>query len=151
MMLLDLLMISKKRILEKISFECDQFFKKRSISTKISNIAKFFVVRMNKMILMYKEQRIQSLRDLKNYIYALDEDEGIRIFGKVKGYERGGFIFVGIYLGKYCVRVCDRVWDHKLKSHSIGNKNNYLYFSNVEKLLNFLEDNIEKPLRAWLY
>ena len=100
---------------------------------------------------MYKEQRIQSLRDLKNYIYALDEDEGIRIFGKVKGCERGGFIFVGIYLGKYCVRVCDRVWDRKRKSHSIGNKNNYLYFSNVEELFNFLEDNIERPLRAWLY
>ena len=100
---------------------------------------------------MYREHHIRSFKELEDYIFALDEDEGIRIFGKVKGFAKGSFIFVGIYLGKYCVRICDRIWNQKSKSYLVGKKNKFFYFSEINELLTFLETNIEKPLKAWLY
>ncbi|MCW3975189.1 MAG: hypothetical protein O2U61_01515 [Candidatus Bathyarchaeota archaeon] len=100
---------------------------------------------------MYREHRIRSFKELKDFILALDEDEGIRIFGKVKGFTKGGFIFIGIYMGKYCVMICDRIWNQKSKSYLVGSKSKYFYFSEIKELLTFLEINIEKPLKAWLY
>jgi hypothetical protein len=100
---------------------------------------------------MYREHHIRSFKELKDYIYALDEDEGIRIFGRVKGFAKGGFIFVGIYMGKYCVRICDKIFNQKSKSFLVGSRSKYFYFSEIKELLTFLEINIEKPLKAWLY
>ncbi len=91
------------------------------------------------------------MKELSDYIYALDEDEGIRIFGRVNGFAKGGFIFVGVYMGKYCARVCDRVWDRKRKAYLVGQKSKYFYFSKIEELFKFLKMNIERPINAWLY
>jgi len=60
---------------------------------------------------MYREERIRSFKELRDRVRALDEDEGIRIFGRVKGFRNGGFIFLGIYVERYCVMIRDRVWD----------------------------------------
>ncbi len=100
---------------------------------------------------MYREKRIRTIKELREYIYALDEDEGIRIFGRVKGFVKGGFIFVGIYMGRYCVRICDRVWDRKRKTFLVGKKSKNLYFLKIEDLFEFLQSNIERPINAWLY
>ena len=100
---------------------------------------------------MYKEHRIRTFKELKEYIMALDEDEGIRIIGRVNGFLKGGFIFVGIYMERYCVRICDRIWNDERKAYTVGQRDRYHYFHNLEDLMFFLEKSVERPLIAWFY
>jgi hypothetical protein len=100
---------------------------------------------------MYREERIRSFKELRDRVRALDEDEGIRIFGRVKGFRNGGFIFLGIYVERYCVMIRDRVWDPKRGAYSVGPRRKYLYFHSMEELWEFLKGAIERPLKAWLY
>jgi hypothetical protein len=117
----------------------------------LSLLSEHFLVNRRKLTVMYREKRIYTMKELRDYVYALDEDEGIRIFGRIEDFVKGGFIFVGVYMGRYCVRVCDRVWDRERNTHSIGQKSKYFYFSKIEELFEFLKINIERPINAWLY
>ena len=100
---------------------------------------------------LYSERPIRQPRDMLDFIKALDEDEGIRIIGDVKNHENGGFIFVGYYRGSYCVNICDRVWNPKLRKHVAGEKDEWYYFDTPREAFNFVQKEAKKPLRAWLY
>lgn len=91
------------------------------------------------------------MSDLVRFMKALDEDEGIRIEGKVKGLANGGFVFVGFYRGQYCLNTCDRAWDSKIKAYTAGGNDKYEYFERFEELISRIKPLIKKPIRAWLY
>jgi len=100
---------------------------------------------------LYSERLITSDRDLLDFIKALDEDEGIRVEGNLPNHVGGGFIFVGYYRGSYCVNICDRVWNSKLKKHVAGEKDEWYYFDDGKGAFDFVMRQAKRPIRAWLY
>jgi len=107
--------------------------------------------RKNRNIELYSERPISSERDLLDFIEALDEDEGVRVEGNVPSHAGGGFIFVGYYRGSYCVNICDRVWNRRLKKHVAGEKDEWYYFDKVKEAYDFIVKEARVPIRAWLY
>jgi len=99
----------------------------------------------------YSERPIKDEQDLLEFIEALDEDEGVRADGDLKNHSNGGFIFVGIYRGSYCVNICDKVWSHKLRKHVAGGKDEWYYFDTGKEAWRFVLKEARRPLRAWLY
>ncbi len=99
----------------------------------------------------YSERSITSENDLLDFINALDEDEGVRILGNLKNHEGGGFIFVGYYRGSYCVNICDRVRNPKLRKYVTGGKDEWYYFDTGKQAFNFVMREAKRPVRAWLY
>jgi len=100
---------------------------------------------------IYSERTIVDEQDLLEYIEALDEDEGIRIQGDLKNHSEGGFIFVGYYRGSYCVNICDKVWNEKLRSYVTGGKDEWYYFDTGKQAFTFVMKEAKRPLQAWLY
>lgn len=82
---------------------------------------------------------------------ALDEDEGIRVLGNVEGFANGGFIFVSRFREKFCLNICDRFWDEKTKTYTIGGRDVWLYFDDMDSAWSRLKSLIAQPLKAWLY
>ena len=105
----------------------------------------------SKFATMYSERPIRTERDLLDYIKALDEDEGIRIQGDLENHIQGGFIFVGIYRGSYCVNICDKIWNSKLKKYVAGGNDEWYYFDTGKQAFDFVMKEARRPLRAWLY
>ena len=99
----------------------------------------------------YSERPIKSEQDLLDFTEALDEDEGIRIQGDLKNHSGGGFIFVGYYRGNYCVNICDKVWNRKLRKYLAGGKDEWYYFDTGKQALTFVLKEAKRPIRAWLY
>lgn len=100
---------------------------------------------------LYSEREIRTERDLLDYIKAFDEDEGIRIQGDLKHHVQGGFIFVGIYRGSYCVNICDKKWNSRLKKYVAGGNDEWYYFDTGKQAFDFVMKEARRPLRAWLY
>lgn len=100
---------------------------------------------------LYSERAIRNRLDLLDYIEALDEDEGIRIQGNLKNHTEGGFIFAGFYRGSYCVNICDKVWNPKLRKYVAGGNDEWYYFDTGKQAFNFIMKEAKRPLRAWLY
>lgn len=100
---------------------------------------------------LYSERRLQNLALLKKQMQALDEDEGVRIEGKLPDLANGGYIFVGFYRGSYCVNFCDRVRDKQSGAYTVGTNDRWFYFEEFQDLWKFLRPLIRKPPRAWLY
>jgi len=100
---------------------------------------------------LYVERRIKDDQDLLDFIEALDEDEGIRLDGDLANHSNGGFIFTGTYRGSYCVNICDRVWNPKLRKHVAGGKDEWYYFDTGKEAWRFILKEARRPLRAWLY
>ena len=105
----------------------------------------------SKSTTLYSERAIRTQRDLLDYIEALDEDEGIRIQGDLENHIQGGFIFVGIYRGSYCVNICDKIWNSKLKTDVAGGNDEWYYFDTGKQAFDFVMKEARRPLRAWLY
>jgi len=105
----------------------------------------------SRKIQLYFERPIKLEQHLLEFIEALDEDEGIRIEGSLKNHENGGFIFVGTYRGSYCVNICDRLWNARLKKYVAGGKDEWYYFDKGKEAFHFVMKEAKKPLRAWLY
>jgi len=82
---------------------------------------------------------------------ALDEDEGIRVLGNVKEFVNGGFIFVSRFREKICLNICDRVWDEKTETYTVGGRDVWLYFDDVDSAWVRLKSLIAYPVKAWLY
>jgi hypothetical protein len=99
----------------------------------------------------YSERAIRNERDLLEFIEALDEDEGIRIEGNLKNHKAGGFIFVGYYRGSYCVNICDKAWNAKLRKYLAGGKDEWYYFDTGRQAFTFAMKEAKRPVRAWLY
>lgn len=108
-------------------------------------------VRKAQSAALYSERAIRTERDLLDYIEALDEDEGIRIQGDLKNHAEGGFIFVGVYRGSYCVNICDEIWNSKLRKYLAGGNDEWYYFDTGKQAFNFVMKEARRPLRAWLY
>jgi len=100
---------------------------------------------------LYSERLIKDEHDLLDFIEALDEDEGIRTEGDLKNHANGGFIFVGVYRGSYCVNICDKIWNAKLRKHIAGGKDEWYYFDTGREAYRFVLKEARRPLRAWLY
>ena len=108
-------------------------------------------VRKSQSAALYSERAIRTEQDLLDYIEALDEDEGIRIQGDLKNHTEGGFIFVGVYRGSYCVNICDEIWNSKLRKYLAGGNDEWYYFDTGKQAFNFVMKEAKRPLRAWLY
>jgi len=100
---------------------------------------------------LYSERRIKDDHDLLDFVEALDEDEGIRLDGALKNHSNGGFIFVGVYRGSYCVNICDRVWSSKLRKYIAGEKDEWYYFDTGKEAWRFVLKEARRPLHARLY
>ncbi len=105
----------------------------------------------SRAIELYSERPIRREQDLLDFIKALDEDEGIRVEGDLKNHDNGGFIFVGNYRGSYCVNICDRLWNSKIRKHIAGGKDEWYYFDTAKGAFHFVLKEAKRPLRAWLY
>ena len=106
---------------------------------------------ISRVVRPYSERPIKDEHDLLEFIEALDEDEGIRADGDLKNHVNGGFIFVGTYRGSYCVNICDKIWNTKLRKHVAGEKDEWYYFDTGKEACRFLLKEARRPLRAWLY
>ncbi len=104
-----------------------------------------------RIIETYQERPITSERDLDDFIEALDEDEGIRIEGNLTNHIGGGFIFVGYYRGSYCVNICDRVWNPKVRKDVAGGRDEWYYFDTAKETYAFVLKEAKRPITAWLY
>lgn len=104
-----------------------------------------------KVVETYQERPISSEQDLWDFTHALDEDEGIRVEGGLNNHTEGGFIFVGYYRGSYCVNVCDRVWNAKLKRYMARGNDEWYYFETADAAYSFTLKNARLPIHAWLY
>ena len=100
---------------------------------------------------LYSERVLRNEEDLLEHIEALDEDEGVRIQGDLENHVHGGFIFVGYYRGSYCVNICDKVWNSKLRKFTAGGSDEWYYFDKAEQAFRFVMKEAKRPLRAWMY
>ena len=100
---------------------------------------------------LYSERPIRNEHDLLDFIQALDEDEGIRVDGELENHAGGGYIFVGYYRRSYCVNICDKVWNPKVKKYVAGGKDEWYYFDTANQAFHFVLKEARKPLSAWLY
>jgi hypothetical protein len=100
---------------------------------------------------MYSERPIRNEKDLLEFIEALDEDEGVRADGNLENHVNGGFIFVGTFRGSYCVNICDKLWNPKLRKHVAGGKDEWYYFDTGKEAFRFVLKESRHPIRAWLY
>ncbi len=105
----------------------------------------------SRAIELYSERPIRGEQDLLDFIEALDEDEGIRIEGNLKNHENLGFIFVGFYKGSYCINICDKIWNGRLRKFVAGGKDEWYYFDTAKGAFHFVLKESRRPLRAWLY
>ena len=105
----------------------------------------------SRVIELYSERVLRNKRDLFDYIAALDEDEGVRIQGDLKNHSHGGFIFVGYYRGSYCVNICDKVWNSKLRKFIAGGNDEWYYFDTGKQAFTFVMKEAKRPIKAWLY
>jgi hypothetical protein len=105
----------------------------------------------SRAIELYSERPIRNEHDLFDFVQALDEDEGIRLEGNLKNHSGGGFVFIGFYRGSYCVNICDRVWNIRLRKYVAGGKDEWFYFDTAKEACNFVLKEAKRPLRGWLY
>jgi hypothetical protein len=108
-------------------------------------------VKRTSQVELYSERSIRNEKDLLDFIEALDEDEGVRADGNLENHVNGGFIFVGFYRGSYCVNICDKLWNPKLRKHVAGGKDEWYYFDTGKEAFRFVLKEARHPLRAWLY
>lgn len=99
----------------------------------------------------YSEHRIESLNELYVLIQAMDQDEGIRIRGEVDGFENGGFIFVAKSGSRYCINICDRVYDPEKKVFTVGGRDRWLYFESFDEAWETVRKLIRNPIEAYSY
>lgn len=105
----------------------------------------------------YSDKSIHSLRELKKVIESLDLDDGVRVLGCIEDLRAGGFIFIATLHSptrpsqKYCVNTAERIYDEEAKLFLPGGREEFLYFSEAEDVIKYIEKNAAKPIRAWYY
>lgn len=99
----------------------------------------------------YTDTRIHGFSRLETLVGALDIDEGIRIQGKVRGFARGGYVFVTKSRGRYCVNVCEQVLDTGSRKYIPGGREEWYYFDGAAAVLGYIRPIIKTPLLAWAY
>ncbi|MAH21929.1 MAG: hypothetical protein CMO12_03865 [Thaumarchaeota archaeon] len=99
----------------------------------------------------YTDTRINGFSRLETLVRALDIDEGIRIQGKVRGFARGGYVFVTRSRRQFCVNVCEQVVDTGSGKYIPGGREEWYYFDDAAAVLRYIRPIIETPLLAWAY
>jgi len=97
------------------------------------------------------EDSIRDMRSLRRWVRDLEQDEGLRIVGKVQGFAGGGFLFVGFHQGKYRVNICDRIWDAKERAYRASKGGQWCEFGSFEKAWSFVRPLVRRPIQAWVY
>jgi hypothetical protein len=97
------------------------------------------------------EDPIRSTAQLKRLIGGLEEDEAIRIEGKIPRFKGGGFIFVGVRAGEYQVNICDRVAGERTGTYTVGERDEWHRFHGVEEVWRFIGPFLKTPLKASIY
>jgi hypothetical protein len=97
----------------------------------------------------YGEKKIRSIKELKELIEILEPDEGIRVISSSNDEE--GFIFVTRSPGRYCVNLCEKVFDESLGAMVPGGKEAWHYVTTADEVWKFIEAQTTRPLEAWLY
>ncbi|MGQ9640211.1 MAG: hypothetical protein ACUVUB_07195 [Candidatus Bathyarchaeia archaeon] len=100
---------------------------------------------------IYSEHKIGSLEELATLMRAMDQDEGIRVRGRVEGSQGGGFIFIAKSNGRYTFNLCDRIYDPKSGTYTPGGNDRWLYFDSFEEAWGKLMALINNPLEAYSY
>lgn len=100
---------------------------------------------------VYREKKVKSLSTLLKMIENLDPDEGIRIKGSVKGFLKGGFIFVTKTGSKYCINITDQIFDEESTSYVPGGKETWMYADTVSQAFKIVKERMKVPLEAWSY
>jgi len=97
------------------------------------------------------EDPIRDMQSLRRWMRDLEEDEGLRIVGRVQGIMGGGFLFVGVHQGKYRVSVCDRIRDRKRRAYSAGKGEVWHQFDSFVEAWSFVRPMVRRPVQAWVY
>lgn len=97
------------------------------------------------------EDPIHDVRSLRKRMQDLEEDEGLRVVGKMRGFAGGGFLFMGFHQGKFRVNVCDRILDRKKRTYSAGRGGEWHEFDSFEEAWDFVRPIIRRPVQAWVY
>ena len=100
---------------------------------------------------MYVEKKIDTDEELQRHMRALDEDEGIRTFGNSQSPIPEGFIFITKSNERYCINLCERVWDAGASQYKVGGNDTYFYFDSFEEAWKMIKTIIRLPMEAWLY
>lgn len=91
---------------------------------------------------MVYELRVKSLEQLFEHVKDLEVDTGIRAEGKLRGKE--SLIFITRHSGKYALWI-------RARNGRSGERGTFLNFSEFSKLHKFLEETLNRPLRAHIY
>lgn len=103
------------------------------------------------MVYSATERPISRIAQLKRLMRELEDDEALRIEGRIPHFEGGGFIFIGAYGGRYQINICDRVWSRKSDAYTVGDRDEWHHFESYESAWKFLSPIIKRPLRACKY
>ena len=91
---------------------------------------------------MVYELRVKSFERLFEELKGLDVDTGIRALGEFEG--RKSLIFITRHSGKYALWIRDR-------SRRSGAQGVILDFHGYGELRRFLEETLDKPIKAHMY
>jgi len=97
------------------------------------------------------EDPVNSMRALRKWVHDLEEDEGLRIVGEVRGFNGGGFLFIGFHQGKYRVNICDRICEGKKRIYKAAKGGEWYGFDSFEEVWRFIRPLVKRPVRAWVY
>ncbi len=103
------------------------------------------------------ERRIRSLGDLQNTIESLNFDEGVRVLGRIERLRGGGLMFITTVHSdnkitqKYCVNITELIYNKQAKLHVPGEIQEFLYFPNINDIMEYLKKNAARPIRGWYY
>jgi hypothetical protein len=99
----------------------------------------------------YTERKIESFEELATIMRAMDQDEGLRVQGRVEGFKGGGFIFMAKSGSRYCIQICDRIDDPASKTFTVGGNDVWMYFDTFEEAWEKLKSLAVNPLEAYSY
>jgi len=99
----------------------------------------------------YSERKITQIRELKNLLWGLDLDEGIRFVAEVPGFEKSAFVFVTKCDDKYCISVKEQIRDETSSELIPGGKEQWKYFETAEAAWNYMSKLLKHPFEAFYY
>ena len=99
----------------------------------------------------YREKTLRSFKELKAELARLDLDAGIRIKGSLKEFSEGGFIFISRSREGFTINICDAIRDKKTGLLLAGDREKWLKFKSLDKVMELIIKAAQRPLRAYLY
>jgi len=69
----------------------------------------------------------------------------------MRNLSHGGFMFVAIHQGRYRINICDRIWDRKERSYTVGAGEEWREFGSFDEAWKFIRSRMRVPIQAWVY